>query len=644
MNFFEAQDKAKRKTGQLTLLFGAAVFALVLLTNILVALALGFTGTQAGLSFSQTLASIPADSWLWISFGVIGIVTVASLYKYMSIQAGGRAIAEALGGTLIHQNIRDPKQRQLLNVVEEMAVASGVAVPPVYLINESSINAFAAGFGIDDAVIGINQGTLDCLTRAELQGVVAHEFSHILNGDTSINLRLMAILHGILFIGMLGYALGRAGGMSRRNGLALIAIGFGLLIVGYGGTFFGNMIKAAVSRQREYLADASAVQFTRDPSGIADALKKIGGAAAGSTMTHPAAAEISHMFFGAATVKLASSAMATHPPLEQRIRAIEPNWNGLFTESSTPPAGPGSSRQQQRSGTTGFAGLSGDTAVNTKVTPETIATHVGTLSDNSLGKAQQLIAGVSAGLTAAAHDPFEARALIYAMLIDSEPKLAQDQMTFIQHEAETGVAATVERLLPEVLQSDHCHLLTLLEMSIPALKELSRNQYRKFSQNTARLITADGHVAVFEWVLHRLLVKDLHPHFEGPQNLHGRIKTIRKVEDEAATLLSILASHSDTDASRQLAAYTAGASTLGIQRRFIQQHSFDYEQMNQSLGKLRQLKPLVKPTLIKGCAATILADGQVSATEGALIQGIAATLDCPLPPSIYADSTITRAG
>ena len=171
MNFFEAQDKAKRKTGQLTLLFGAAVFALVLLTNILVALALGFTGTQAGLSFSQTLASIPADSWLWISFGVIGIVTVASLYKYMSIQAGGRAIAEALGGTLIHQNIRDPKQRQLLNVVEEMAVASGVAVPPVYLINESSINAFAAGFGIDDAVIGINQGTLDCLTRAELQGL-----------------------------------------------------------------------------------------------------------------------------------------------------------------------------------------------------------------------------------------------------------------------------------------------------------------------------------------------------------------------------------------------------------------------------------------------------------------------------------------
>ncbi|CAN0494474.1 unnamed protein product, partial [Scytosiphon promiscuus] len=227
--------------------------------------------------FSESLATIPLDTWLLVSVGVIGVVGVASLYKYLSIQGGGRSIAEALGGHLIPQSTSDPAQRRLLNVVEEMAIASGISVPPVYLIPEPSINAFAAGFGPEDAVIGINQGTLDVLNRDELQGVVAHEFSHLLNGDTSINLRLIAVLHGILFIGIIGYGLLRAGGKKKKNGMPILLIGAGLAAIGYGGTFFGNMIKAAVSRQREYLADASAVQFTRNPGGIADALKKIGG-------------------------------------------------------------------------------------------------------------------------------------------------------------------------------------------------------------------------------------------------------------------------------------------------------------------------------------------------------------------------------
>ena len=257
MNFFQAQDSARRKTWQLAAMFIAAVVTLVLLTNVLVALSFGWGGMQTGMTLSQTVTSMPVDTWFWVSGGVIGIVAVASAYKYLSIQAGGRAIAESLGGTLIDHYTRDPLERRLLNVVEEMAIASGISVPPVYLIHEDSINAFAAGFGADDAVIGINRGTLEHLNRAELQGVVAHEFSHILNGDTNINLRLIAILHGILFLGMIGYGLLRAGGYSRRDGMPLVVLGIGLAIIGYGGTFFGNLIKAAVSRQREYLADAS---------------------------------------------------------------------------------------------------------------------------------------------------------------------------------------------------------------------------------------------------------------------------------------------------------------------------------------------------------------------------------------------------
>ena len=255
MNFFQAQDNARKKTWLLAMLFGAAVITLLLLTNLFVAVAFGWAGMQTGMTFGQTLAQVPIDSWIWISLGVIGVIGVASLYKFLSISGGGKTIAEALGGSLIHQSTTDQKQRQLLNVVEEMALAAGMPVPPVYLIPEPSINAFAAGFSTDDAVIGINQGTLEQLSRSELQGVVAHEFSHILNGDTHINLRLIAILHGILFVGMIGYGLLRAGGFSRRNGLPIVVAGIGLLIIGYGGTFFGNLIKAAVSRQREYLAE-----------------------------------------------------------------------------------------------------------------------------------------------------------------------------------------------------------------------------------------------------------------------------------------------------------------------------------------------------------------------------------------------------
>ena len=627
MNFFQAQDTARRKTWQLGLLFGAAVVTLVVLTNLLVAAAFGWFGSQQGLSVAESITQVPTDSWLWVTAGVIGIVATASLYKFATLSGGGKTIAEALGGQLIRQSTTDPQQRQLLNVVEEMAIASGLAVPPVYLIPEASINAFAAGFTPDDAVIGINQGTLDLLDRAELQGVVAHEFSHILNGDTNINLRLIAILHGILFIGMIGYGLLRAGAYSRRNGMPLLAVGAGLMAVGYGGTLFGNVIKAAVSRQREFLADASAVQFTRDPSGIADALKKIGGFSYGSTIASPKAEQASHMFFGAAAPKFAQSLMATHPPLEARISAIEPTWNGVFPTVTTASA---ATTSGSLPGTAGFAGSATQAITN----PEDVVAMVGTPDQSSLQQARVLIADNDEALTTAAHDPFEARALIYAMLLDD--RVISTQLAHIDANAEHGVPSHVHRLQPLLKNTDAAHKLTLLEMAIPALKELSSNQYERFTSNTAELITADGHVDVFEWVLHRLLVKELYPHFQGPQNVHGRIGNIRRLSGEAGKLLSILASHSQSSVQGQIDAYQAGAAELGIEEPFSQQTQFDYQRMNQTLGKLRKLKPLVKPALIKACARTVLHDGRLDSTEAALLQGVAATLDCPLPPSIYA--------
>ena len=339
MNFFQAQDDARKKTLWLAVLFSAAVLSLILLTNLLVAAVYVWTSNYAGpeqLNLVGLLSALPTETWLLITTGVLGVVGVASLYKFLIVRGGGRTIAESLGGRLLTYDTTAGNSRRLLNVVEEMAIASGVPVPPVYLIPEDSINAFAAGFGPDDAVIGVNQGTLELLSRDELQGVIAHEFSHILNGDVRINLRLIAILHGILFLGMLGYGILRGVGHGRRtsssgnnSALPVIGLAVGLLVIGYAGTFFGNLIKAAVSRQREYLADAAAVQFTRNPDGISGALKKIGGHYQGSEIRSAAAGEASHMFFGQVRTLFLNNLTATHPPLEKRIRAIDPRWDGL---------------------------------------------------------------------------------------------------------------------------------------------------------------------------------------------------------------------------------------------------------------------------------------------------------------------------
>ena len=604
MNFFQAQDQARGKTRLLTLLFIAAVVSLVVLTNVLVAVAIG-----VGIG-PEALAAQPPQTWLLISGAVIGVIAVASLFKFLALRGGGRVVAESLGGQPIHQNTQNPQQRQLLNVVEEMAIAAGLPVPPVYLIPESSINAFAAGYGQDDAVIGINQGTLDLLNREELQGVVAHEFSHILNGDMRINIRLMALLSGILFIGIIGYGMLRGSMFSRSKDRGqAVALAFGLIVVGYGGTFFGNLIKAAVSRQREFLADASAVQFTRTSSGIANALKKIGGHASGSQIQAKAADESSHMFFGA--IKSFSRMMATHPPLEQRIKALQPQWQGSFAEldtSSTPV------------GAMGFAGASGAAPSS----PEDVVSQVG---QGNIKAAHELLQTCDTTLAKAAHDPYEARGLIYAMLIDTDPKIAAPQLQKIHAHAENGVPEHTENLLPLVRSSSQNQLLLLLEMAMPTLKELSYAQYKRFSANTAELIVFDQRVDIFEWVLHRVMTKDLYAHFERPHRSQGRIGSLRRLQPELQHLLSVLAHPSGAAAT----CYKAGAEHLHLAQPMSALEYFDYEQLNSALAHLRELKPHLKQQLLEACAAVALADGQMHPDQHALLHGIAATLDCPLP-------------
>ena len=327
MDFFEQQDKARGLSGYLFLLFGFAVLCIIISIFCLASVAVGFEKNLAELAWTFELAAVSSVS-------TIIAVFLASAFRISWLSSGGKVVAESMGGQRLNQSTKDPLSRQVLNVVEEMAIASGTPVPPVYLMEEEGINAFAAGYSPRDAVIGVTRGCATKLNRDQLQGVMAHEFSHILNGDMRINIRLTGIIFGIVFLSSIGRILTNiayVSGGRRRNGKdsgggALVILGIGLLIIGGIGGFFGAMIRASISRQREFLADASAVQFTRNPDGIAGALKRIGGYSHGSKLQSAGAQEFSHMFFSSGI----SSMFATHPPLPIRIKRIDPNWKNSY--------------------------------------------------------------------------------------------------------------------------------------------------------------------------------------------------------------------------------------------------------------------------------------------------------------------------
>ncbi len=344
MDFFSHQDKARRKSGLLVLLMLLAVVSLVAITVAAVVITLAFFDGRlpGGVSLDQRLAYawslLDAPLAGTIALSVVGLIALGSLYKHVQLRAGGRAVAESLGARKLNpgDGALTPDERQVLNIVQEMAVAAGAPTPAVYLMEDDAINAFAAGHTPQDAVIGITRGCVRQLDREALQGVIAHEFSHIMHGDMRMNLRLVSALHGILLIGLAGYYLLRVAPLRRRSSskdnsaLVMLVIALVLIVVGFAGTFFGNLIKAAISRQREYLADASAVQYTRNPNGITKALKRIGANAAGSRLSATHAPDFSHMFFGEAVGGSLTSLMAIHPPIQDRIRRLDPAWDGTF--------------------------------------------------------------------------------------------------------------------------------------------------------------------------------------------------------------------------------------------------------------------------------------------------------------------------
>jgi len=339
MDFFAAQDEAHRRTKWLVVYYLIAVACMVV-SIYAVVVSLFFVGRQKGIDLGMGDGWWMPQVFVYVVGGTLMIIFFSSMFKIGTLKGGGAAVAQSLGGVKVTGNTKDPLEKQYLNIVEEMSIASGVPMPEVYVMrHEAGINAFAAGFSINDAVVAVTRGCLENLSRDELQGVIAHEFSHILNGDMRLNIRIMGILFGILVIAIIGGGIVRSmlytrSSSRKEGGMPIALFGFALMIIGYVGVFFARLIQSAVSRQREFLADASAVQFTRYPDGIAGALKKIGFVAGGSNITSEHANETAHFFFASGFSSFWQSIFATHPPLPDRIRAIDPGWDGKFKSSA----------------------------------------------------------------------------------------------------------------------------------------------------------------------------------------------------------------------------------------------------------------------------------------------------------------------
>lgn len=655
-NFFKHQSDARRNTGWLVLYFLCAVALLVGFTS--VCLYVLTTFSTARLYQSPTPFNLSPSLWDYSLLSKIGsviliLILAGTIYKYLRLRSGGGAlIAQLLGGRPLYPDTNDFYERRLLNIIEEMAIASGVTVPTVYILErESGINAFAAGFSQEDAVIGVTKGAILYLERDELQGVIAHEFSHIVHGDMLINIRLQGLLHGILVIGLLGEMLirtsfGSDDSSSRSGGsgsVYLVVIGLILLIMGYSGLFIAKLIKSAVARQREFLADASAVQFTRNPAGLAGALKKIGGFSAGSKMRSPHAREISHMFFENGFEESWFNGLATHPPLLVRIQRLEPGFSGTFARQLKPVGINEEEAIQYLGRPGGVPGSVSPSAPPPKERHAFIASLAGgrdlkeVLSGpgiEHLRMAREIIDSLPVVLQREARNPFGARAVVYGLLLDTDQALRARQLALLAEKADSQVFAELNKIRDDIDSLPAESRLPLLDLSIPALKTLSAAQYGAFRKNIKLLMQADSAVSLFEYTLHRVLFKNLHGHFAGSAKKGASITSLAPVRDEISCLLTMLALHGSSEQADARKSFMKSSRTFGRQMKyfsFLPAHLCTLAHFDRALKQLALAAFPIKEQLLAACLECIVSDGRVTIDEAQLFRAIAESLDCPVP-------------
>ena len=671
MDFFARQDLARRKTKWLVFYFVLAVVLLVVAVYFIALVV--FSGVQLSHHHSYGNSS-PDFSW-WnaevfavSTLSVLAVIFLGSAYKTNELSAGGSAVATLMGGRLVAQTTTDANERKLLNVVEEMAIASGVPMPQVYVLEaERGINAFAAGHTPSDAAIGVTRGCIELLSRDELQGVIGHEFSHVLNGDMRLNLRLIGLIFGLLCLATIGRILLNTSSGNRRDRNALPLLGLALVVLGAIGVFFGRLIQAAVSRQREFLADASSVQFTRNPAGLSGALQKIGRFSLGSRLTSDHAPDMCHLFFGNGLGDSLFGAMATHPPITERIRAIDPMWDGKFAPL-TPELAELVKRaalddletQSPRSWleTTGAEMLAGDhsgpresrapfldpirtsqlrpVAAPPVIRAEAVVPNLGNPSPLHLRYAEELRDSLPENLRAATRDPHTAMALVFALLLDAGEDLRGTQLAAIGRQTQPAVAAQCAALYPSVAAVARRTRLPLVNLALGSLRQLSPGEFRQFSATLEWLAGSDGRVELFEFVLQKIIRRHLAVQFDAGRLLPVQYYTLKPLLPDCTVILSALARVGSGDETAIQTAFSVGlpflraSATAGLELLPLEQCGVDA--LDAALDRLAGAVPVIKKNLLEACARVVGADGVILETEAELLRAVADTLDCPLPP------------
>ena len=655
--FFEHQQIARRNTRVMVALFLAAVIGVVLAVDLVLGVVYLWGNSELGGAsvpgrtpgLGAFLAAVPGPLYVWGAIGTAALIFIVSTVNVTQLADGGEAVARMVSARRLMPDTRDPLERRLLNVVEEMAIASGVRVPGVYVMDgEQGINAFAAGWDVSGAIVAVTRGTLQTLTRDELQGVIGHEFSHILNGDMRLNIRMIGVLAGIVFLGSIGRFVMRSVGESRgRKDSAsggIFAIGLALFLVGYVRLFFARLIKAAVSRQREFLADASSVQFTRNPDGIAGALDRIRASTA--LISNRYAEEMSHMFFGQGIKVWFGGLFDTHPPLDERIRRVHPGFQPSAYRKKREAAIAATAEAPDASfgRVAGFASGAQRTVEGRRVadlgtqwgrTAGESAKLVGTVDGAKVDYASRLLASLSPALREQLRNPEGAIAALLATVLARKEEVKRGQLDALRGVAPPPLVERAGAIAAMMQGLGPAFRLPLVDLALPAAKMAAADDKETLLKALDAAIQADRRVSLHKFVVLKLV----HEQFTREQKVRpaGR-KRIAELREEALTLLSLVAHagvRQDAAGDREQdlrAALEAGAREMGLVDAAAAPAEISLDAAAKALEALKGLEPLQQPVLIKGLFAAVTADGTIRVAEAELMRLVGAVLDCPLPP------------
>ncbi|HVY80768.1 MAG TPA: M48 family metallopeptidase [Steroidobacteraceae bacterium] len=671
MDFYTRQIEARRQTRWLLVAFIVAVALVVLALDVLLFTLLGVPGEPREGFAPFAYAQRNPGAAFFCTLVVLGVIGLSSLFKTIQLREGGGIVARSLGGVLVPRDTTDLKRKRLHNVVEEMAIASGVPMPELYVLeHESGINAFAAGHTPANAAIAVTQGALDTLSRDELQGVIAHEFGHVLNGDMRLNVQLIGWLFGLFVVALIGRTMLRYAPRGRRSGGWLLVAALGVMVLGYLGLFFGRLLQAAVSRQRERLADASSVQFTRNPEGLKGALVKIAGVAQGSRIVEADPEQAAHMLFAPGLSRL----FATHPPLAERIHALDPHFDvkqlpraaaqALATVPAFDPAeleqarvarvAAGPAWQPDEASAPG-AELPREVAIRTAKSggamadallvptgpnpaanavaakPQQIASQVGALDTLQIAQAKALRLALPPDLREFVEAGGQARAIVLALLVSRDPSVAERQLAMLRKTLPAADFGAVRDAMPLAAELAPMLRLPALLQAFPALRRLPLTQRQSLARLTENLIRADARIDVFEFCLARLLGTLLRDEIEA-RAPHGNL-SLADAADDLQVLFAVLASCGANDAHAARMAYEAGMQCVLPMHRPPYQAPEDWpRRLSQALLRLEKLHPYAKKAVIEGLVKTIAHDELLSVAEAELLRTVCATLHCPLPP------------